>query len=61
VLMDVLENVKPKPHLLFVWWATRSYLWAALSPAVVGLLRPDGDNDPICDDAERITMNELHH
>jgi two-component system LytT family sensor kinase len=39
VLMDVLENVKPKPHLLFVWWATRFYLWAALSPAVVGLLR----------------------
>src|SRR5260370_22781100 len=39
VLMDALENVKPKPHLLFVWWATRFYLWAALSPAVVGLLR----------------------
>jgi len=39
VLMDVLENVKPKPHLLFMWWATRFYLWAALSPAVVGLLR----------------------
>jgi sensor histidine kinase YesM len=39
VLMDVLENVKPKPHLLFVWWATRFYLWAALSPAVVGLLK----------------------
>jgi two-component system LytT family sensor kinase len=39
VLMDVLENVKPKPHLLFVWWATRFYLWAALSPAVVSLLR----------------------
>src|SRR5260370_6737606 len=39
VLMDVLENVKPKPHLLFLWWATRLYLWAALSPAVVGLLR----------------------
>jgi two-component system, LytTR family, sensor kinase len=39
VLMDVLENVKPKPHLLFVWWATRFYLWAALSPAVVRLLK----------------------
>ena len=26
VLMDVLENVKPKPHLLFLWWATRFYL-----------------------------------
>jgi two-component system LytT family sensor kinase len=39
VLIDVLENVKPKPHLLFVWWATRFYLWAALSPAVVSLLR----------------------
>ena len=39
VLMDVLENVKPKPHLLFVWWTTRFYLWAALSPVVVGLLR----------------------
>ena len=39
VLMDALENVKPKPHLLFVWWATRFYLWAALSPSVVGLLR----------------------
>ncbi len=39
VLMDVLENVKPQPHLLLVWWATRFYLWAALSPAVVALLR----------------------
>src|ERR1700730_10164301 len=39
VLMDALENVKPKPHLLFVWWAIRFYLWAALSLAVVGLLR----------------------
>jgi two-component system, LytTR family, sensor kinase len=39
VLMDVLENIRPKPHLLFVWWATKFYLWAALSPAVVGLLR----------------------
>ena len=39
VLMDVLETVKPKPHLLFVWWATRFYLWAALSPAVVRLLK----------------------
>jgi hypothetical protein len=39
VLMDVLKNVPPKPHLLFVWWATRFYLWAALSPAVVRILR----------------------
>lgn len=39
VLLDVLENVRPKPYLLFVWWATRFYLWAALSPAVVRLLK----------------------
>lgn len=39
VLMDVLKNVPPKPHLLFVWWATRFYLWAALSPVVVRILR----------------------
>lgn len=39
VLMDVLKNAPPKPHLLFVWWATRFYLWAALSPAVVRVLR----------------------
>src|SRR5690242_7163036 len=39
VLIEVLENVRPKPHVLLVWWATRFYLWAALSPAVVRLLK----------------------
>lgn len=39
VMMDVLQNIRPKPHLLFLWWATRFYLWAALSPAVGWLLK----------------------
>jgi two-component system, LytTR family, sensor kinase len=39
VLMDVLEHVKPKPHLLFLWWLTRLYLFAALAPVVAVLLK----------------------
>jgi two-component system LytT family sensor kinase len=34
VVLDMMEPVRPNPLLLFLWWAGRFYLWAALAPAV---------------------------
>ena len=39
LLIDSLGGVPPKPYELIVWWLARFYLWAALSPLTVRLVR----------------------
>jgi two-component system, LytTR family, sensor kinase len=39
VMLDMMEHVRPNPLLLFLWWAARFYLWAALAPAVAYSLK----------------------
>ncbi len=39
VMLDMMEHVRPNPLLLFLWWAARFYLWAALAPAVAYALK----------------------
>jgi two-component system, LytTR family, sensor kinase len=39
VMLDMMEHVRPNPLLLFMWWAARFYLWAALAPAVAYSLK----------------------
>jgi len=39
VMLDMMEHVRPNPLLLFLWWATRFYLWAGLAPAVAYSLK----------------------
>jgi two-component system LytT family sensor kinase len=39
VMLDLMGNGRPKPHLLFLWWAARFYLWAGLAPAVAYSLK----------------------